>query len=222
MSIVGVILNSVRGGVNGNNAPYDNPAIASASASARETVNMVQMQIGLLASAKHLQSDLRRLASSANTATTSGLQTVLQETTLSLLRQPELWVYANLETGDVPFQAAESTFNRLSITERSKLTKELTSNVSGQVNTAQAGRAQSGEADLTNEYIAVTVLVASKSKLSLSNSNTSEGLKNSLQKIGSISSTDLMALEVIWQPEALGDVLTAEELVTAYPNLKHL
>ena len=30
------------------------------------------------------------------------------------------------------------------------------------------------------------------------------------------------ALEVIWQPEGQGDVLSAEELVTAYPNLKHL
>ena len=31
-----------------------------------------------------------------------------------------------------------------------------------------------------------------------------------------------MALEVIWQPEGHGDVLSAEELLTAYPNLQHL
>ena len=31
-----------------------------------------------------------------------------------------------------------------------------------------------------------------------------------------------MALEVIWQPEGRGDVLSAEELLTAYPNLQHL
>ena len=35
-------------------------------------------------------------------------------------------------------------------------------------------------------------------------------------------STDLIALEIIWQPEGEGDVLSSEELVTTYPNLKHL
>ena len=60
--------------------------------------------------------------------------------------------------------------------------------------------------------------IAELSRLSL----TSEELKTSLRILGSISSNDLMALEVIWQPDGRGEVLTAEELVTAYPNLKHL
>ena len=28
-----------------------------------------------------------------------------------------------------------------------------------------------------------------------------------------------MALEVIWQPDGAGEVLSAEELIAAYPNL---
>ena len=150
-------------------------------------------------------------------------QKVLQETTLSLLRQPSLWVYANLENGQVPFNSAESTFNRLSLTERSKLTAELTSNYSGEILSGNySSRVQPGEAGETNEYIAVTVLVATKSRVNLLDSNTNEQLRENLRILGSISSTDLMALEVIWQPEGSGDVLSAEELVTAYPNLKHL
>jgi uncharacterized membrane protein len=27
---------------------------------------------------------------------------------------------------------------------------------------------------------------------------------------------------VIWQPDGVGDVLSTEELITAYPDLKHL
>ena len=50
----------------------------------------------------------------------------------------------------------------------------------------------------------------------------SEGLRESLRILGSTSSSDLMALEVIWQPDGAGEVLSAEELVTAYPNLQHL
>ena len=72
-------------------------------------VNMIQVQVGLLASAKQVQEDLRALAASSDTSSSSGLQRLLQETTLALLRQPELWVYANSEDGTVPFSVAEST-----------------------------------------------------------------------------------------------------------------
>jgi len=37
-----------------------------------------------------------------------------------------------------------------------------------------------------------------------------------------VPSNDLLALEVIWQPEGAGEVLSTEELLTAYPDLKHL
>ncbi len=218
MSIAGVIANSIRGG----SSPSTGNSQRSLSETSTRPVTMVQLQIGLLASAKGLQKDLRELASSADTNTSIGLQRVLQETTLSLMRQPNLWAYANLETGQVPFNSAESTFNRLSLTERSKLKAEITSNFSGQLFSDKASGIQSGEAAKTNEYIAVTILVASKKAFALNESINGESLLESLRIIGSMTSTDLIALEVIWQPEGSGDVLSAEELVTAYPNLKHL
>ncbi|QNG27015.1 DUF1517 domain-containing protein [Synechococcus sp. HK01-R] len=221
MAIVGVLVNAFRGagsGGGGNNAltgeRYGGGAISAGP------VTMIQMQIGLLASAKALQNDLRQLAASADTSTPSGLQRVLQETTLALLRQPDLWVYANVETGNVPFNAAEATFNRLSMTERSKLRAELTSNVNGQSSTSS--EQDRGDADATNDYIAVTVLVASRRPVTLKQVETGEGLREALRILGSTASSDLIALEVIWQPDGAGDVLSADELVTAYPNLQHL
>jgi uncharacterized membrane protein len=184
-------------------------------------VNMLQVQVGMLASAKSLQEDLRRLAASSDTSSSSGLQRLLQESTLALLRQPELWVYANAESGSVPFSSAESTFNRLSMNERSKLDAELTSNVAGQKFTG--GTTENvGDADATNEFIVVTLLVASTATASLKGASTGEDLRQTLRILGSTASSELMALEVIWQPEGRGDVLSAEELLTAYPNLQHL
>ncbi len=217
MSIAGVIVNSFRG----NNSQTIEGA-RGLSERLPGPVTMIQLQIGLLANAKGLQADLRELAASANTDTSSGLQKVLQETTLSLLRQPNLWVYANLEKGQVPFSSAESTFNRLSLTERSKLTAEVTSNFSGKLLSEKNSGISPGEADATNEYIAVTLLVASRSRINLNESISGEQLRDSLRILGSISSTELIALEVIWQPEGKGDVLSAEDLLTAYPNLKHI
>ncbi|MEC8732716.1 MAG: DUF1517 domain-containing protein, partial [Cyanobacteriota bacterium] len=105
MAVAGVLVNALRGVGN-------TPAIGGAAAAPAmpRNVNMIQVQVGLLASAKSLQEDLRSLAASSDTSRSAGLQRLLQETTLALLRQPDLWVYANAESGSVPFSSAESTF----------------------------------------------------------------------------------------------------------------
>jgi len=215
MAIAGVLVNALRGAGSalGIGGAVATPAVPS-------KVNMIQLQVGLLAGAKALQDDLRTLAKSADTSSSTGLQRVLQESTLALLRQPDLWVYANAESGSVPFNTAEATFNRLSINERSKLDAEVTSNVGGQNLSGTTDVV--GDADATNEFIVVTLLVASTATAQLKGASTAEELRQSLRILGSTSSTDLIALEVIWQPEGRGDVLSAEELITAYPNLQHL
>ncbi len=215
MAIAGVLVNALRGA---GSAPGIGGAVATPAVPSK--VNMIQLQVGLLAGAKALQDDLRTLAKSADTSSSTGLQRVLQESTLALLRQPDLWVYANAESGSVPFNTAEATFNRLSINERSKLDAEVTSNVGGQNLSGTTDVV--GDADATNEFIVVTLLVASTATAQLKGASTAEELRQSLRILGSTSSTDLIALEVIWQPEGRGDVLSAEELITAYPNLQHL
>jgi uncharacterized membrane protein len=221
MAVVGLVLNAFRGGGGGSQAlPAGMRGGDLDGYRPDGPVAIAQLQVGLLASARDLQRDLRSLASSSDTSTSSGLQRVLQDSTLALLRHPDLWVYANAELGQVPFQAAESTFNRLSMTERSKLSGEITTNVSGSVGRSASGSA--GDADATSDYIAVTLLVASRSRIALKPVNGSEELREALRVIGSVPSDQLLALEVIWQPEGAGDVLSADELITAYPDLKHL
>ena len=220
MSIVGVIVNSFKNSSNFSNSSSNSSIVSQAANPSK--ISLIQFQIGLLANAKEIQLKLRELASSSNTSTSSGLQRVLQDTTLSLLRKPELWVYSNIETGSVPFASAESTFNRISITERSKLKAELTSNYSGQISTSTDSESYPGDSDSTNEYIIITILVATKKDLRLKNSATSEIITEALRLLGSISSNDLIALEVIWQPDGEGETLREEELITQYPNLKHL
>ena len=219
MSIISVVVNSFKNSSNFSNSTNNSIATQSENPS---KVSLVQFQIGLLASAKEIQVKLRNLASSSNTSTSSGLQRVLQDTTLALLRKPELWVYSSIETGSVPFLSAESTFNRISITERSKLKAELTSNYSGQILTSINNENNPGDSDSTNEFIAITVLVATKKDLKLTDPSNSEHITEALRVLGSISSKDLIALEVIWQPDGEGETLREEELIIQYPNLKHL
>jgi uncharacterized membrane protein len=216
MAVIGLVTNALRGGGSGESggglARVDGP------------VSMVQLQVGLLASARQLQADLRRLAASADTGSSSGLQVVLQETTLALLRHPDLWVYALAERGEVPFASAEATFNRLSMAERSKLSAELTTNVSGRRAdpAAPSAIARAGDSDAASDFIVVTILAASRQRFTLPGAASAEALRASLQLLGGLSSTDLLAVEVIWQPDGAGEVLSTEELLTAYPDLQHL
>jgi len=218
MAVAGVLINALRGGGAGSLPAGGDGTYAPVR---QGPVSIAQVQVGLLASARDLQSDLRRLAGSADTTSPTGLQSVLQETTLALLRHPDLWVYANAEVGEVPFVSAESTFNRLSMQERSKLLSEITVNVSGRTSSAPSEVA-AGASDATSDYIAVTLLVASRRRLSIRGADSAEQLRTTLQQLGAVGSDDLLALEVIWQPEGAGEVLSSEELITAYPQLQHL
>ena len=219
MAVVGLLVNAFRGG-GGQALPAGLRGGDVDGYRPDGPVAIAQLQVGLLATARDLQADLRRLAAASDTSSSSGLQRVLQESTLALLRHPDLWVYANGEVGQVPFAAAEATFNRLSMTERSKLSSEVTTNVGGRRD--QAADRSAGDADATSDYIAVTLLVASRSRLNLKPISGSEDLREALRVIGAVPSDQLLALELIWQPEAAGDVLSTEELLTAYPDLKHL
>jgi len=220
MAVVGVIANALRGGGGGALPAGMRGGDLAYGAPADGPVTIAQIQVGLLASARELQSDLRRLAGAADTSSPAGLQQVLQETTLALLRHPDLWVYASSEEGEVPFASAESTFNRLSMAERSKLEREVTSNVAGTRRSDAAVAA--GESDATSDFIAVTLLVASRRRLRLPGAGSGEQLRTALQQLGAIGTDALLALEVIWQPEGAGEVLSTAELLTAYPQLQHL
>jgi uncharacterized membrane protein len=220
MAVVGLLLNAIKGG--GGQAGPLPAGRGSELAYGRPDgpVTISQLQVGLLASARELQNDLRRLAGSADTGRAAGLQALLQETTLAMLRHPDLWVYANAEVGQVPFASAEATFNRLSMGERSKLQREVTSNVSGQrINDASV---VSGESDASSDFIAITLLVASRNRLNIKGAGSADQLRDALQQLGAIGTDDLIAIEVIWQPEGAGEVLSTEELLTAYPQLQHL
>ena len=220
MAVVGLLLNAFKGG--GGQAGPLPAGRGSELGSGRPdgTVTISQLQVGLLASARDLQRDLRRLAGSADTGRAAGLQALLQETTLAMLRHPDLWEYANAAVGQVPFASAESTFNRLSMGERSKLQREVTSNVSGQrFNDASV---VSGESDASSDFIAITLLVASRNRLNIKGAGSADQLRDALQQLGAVGADDLIAIEVIWQPEGAGEVLSTEELLTAYPQLQHL
>jgi uncharacterized membrane protein len=192
---------------------------------ASPTVSVAEIQVGLLANARELQADLDRIAQHADTSSPEGLTQVLQETTLALLRHPEYWVYAGGTAQQARLESAEAQFNRLTLAERSKFSEETLSNVNNQLRQAEVRKALEASGDLAiledpSEYIVVTVVVAAQGKLELPTINNTQDLRQAISQIGAVSSDRLLAVEVLWTPQAQGDTLSTEDMLIGYPDLK--
>ena len=172
-----------------------------------------------------MQTELNRLAETADTESSAGRAQVLQEASLALLRHPEYWVYAGGGTNQARLNSAEAEFNRLALAERSKFGEETLSNVNNQLKAAlSAEREPENPTDLITqgpgEYIVVTLLAATLGKTEIPNINNSDDLRQALSKFGSIPSDKLLAFEILWTPQAQGDTLTSDDLLAEYADLK--
>ncbi|MEI6443588.1 MAG: DUF1517 domain-containing protein [Nostocales cyanobacterium ELA583] len=195
--------------------------------SSNPSVSVTRLQVGLLAQARDLQPELNRIAETADTNSPEGRSEVLQEASLALLRHPEYWVYAGGGTQQAKLNSAESQFNRLSLAERSKFSEETLSNVNNQLKAVSSQEALSGEDNPTRlisegpgEYIIVTLLAATLGKCEIPAINSADDLRQALRQIGSLGGEQLLAIEVLWTPQAEGDTLTSDDLFAEYPDLK--
>ncbi|VFQ60473.1 unnamed protein product [Cuscuta campestris] len=190
------------------------------TAAAAQKTSVIKLQVGLLGLGRSLQSDLNRMAEVADTSTPEGLSYVLTETTLALLRHPDYCISA-YSSVDVKksMEEGEKRFNHLSIEERGKFDEETLVNVNSiKRQTSMSQRANA----FSNEYIVVTILVAAEGSYKLPTINGSGDLKEALQKLASIPSSRILAVEVLWTPQNENDTLSERELLEDYPLLRPL
>ncbi len=192
------------------------------------SISVAKVQVGLLASARDLQPELNKLAMTADTSTAAGRSQVLQETTLALLRHPEYWAYGTTDSQKTNLVTAEAKFNQLALGERSKFSAETLSNVNAQIRESAAKAVLETGGDLASvmtnpsEYIVVTLIVGTEGKLELPKINGAEDLQQAIRQIGSVGSDRLLAVEILWTPQAAGDTLTADDVMANYPDFKIL
>jgi uncharacterized membrane protein len=209
--IASVILSAFRGssgkGITGDNT----------------RVTIAKIQVGLLAGAKQIQQDLTRLAMEADTTSNRDLLMVLRETVLSLLRHPEYWVYVSSAKEVTTFALAEQKYESLVMSERLKLSDEVVSNQRGRRSQKTDRYLPSPHSELEDpsEYIVVTILAAitGDSLANLPPIRSSADLKQALAKLGGTAEDQLIAVEVLWEPQGETYTLSADEMLAYYPDL---
>lgn len=190
-------------------------------------VSIDKIQVGVLNSKHELQQQLNKLALFADTGTSEGRASLLQKVTLALLCHTRWWIYGFTEYRVVFLSAAEKQFNQLVLGERSKFTAETLSNVNNQIHQTStlASNPIKVLTPTNNEqknYLVVTLVVSTLGRLTLPVVNDSQSLRSALQQIGDLNSDNLLALEILWTPQEEGEILTSDEMLADYPNLKLL
>lgn len=185
-----------------------------------QKTSVLKLQVGLLGLARSIQKDLDRIAETANTSTPEGLNYVLTETVLALLRHPDFCI-SGYSSVDIKrsIEAGEERFNQLSIEERGKFNEETLVNISG-IRKRSTGSQRSEV--FSNEYIVITIVVAAEGEHKLPVINSNRDLKEALKKLGSIPSHQTLAVEVLWTPQNENDTLSERELLQDYPLLRPL
>ena len=182
-----------------------------------DTVTVTQVQVAMLAEARHVQQTLNKIAKETDMSDRKGLTKSLRETVLTLLRSPETWTHSSAQSKTIKSKmAAKEVFEALSLEERSKFDVESISNVDGKVEEQNIIQRSQGLAS----YIVVTLIVGTAhDNPLLTQAMSTDELRAALKKLGSVDSDYLMVYEVLWSPQDEDDSLTDDELLLNYPDM---
>ncbi|PRW56501.1 hypothetical protein C2E21_4515 [Chlorella sorokiniana] len=188
-----------------------------------EVVTVAKVQVGLLGSAREIQTDLERISGRADTESPEGLHYILQETVLALMRNPDYCLYGFAKSKrERSAEDAETAFNQLSLQERGKFQQETRVNVGGRQGTSSLAAKKGAYAQGDKELIVVTILVAADGSFKMPTVDSRTSLNQALSLLGAVRADDLLAVEVLWTPEEEGDYFTVEDLAYDYPTLNTL
>ena len=193
-------------------------------------------------------SKLRRQALSVQTDSTKGIQSMLSQATLELLRQEKSIVSVDSSYSHfLTVKEAERKFNKISIEKRSKFDRETGTsvwtpvtyvspqkfslicpnnlspfvvNIFGGENHADKSANRNGSYAATAAVITITIAITGDSTR-FDKIKSRSKLREALFRIASDCQVDdsLLAAEILWSPEERSDVLTTEDIYADYPNL---
>lgn len=168
---------------------------------------------------KFVQAELQKIAKTADTKTSEGRLAMLREVSLMLRRVRDAWVYGGAVNEPMRgISAAKPVFDRHVDDARSRFRTETIRNAQGVTTTSQAPdfipRSEEGAG-----VILVSIVVCARSELfTVRNIGTGEDLRKALEGAPHRAASDLVAIEIVWQPSEESDRMSSMELEAKYPH----
>uniref|UniRef100_A0A6T0A215 DUF1517 domain-containing protein n=1 Tax=Chrysotila carterae TaxID=13221 RepID=A0A6T0A215_CHRCT len=160
---------------------------------------------------KSLYGRLQSLARTAETDTYEGLQQLVSDTCLAMLRSSNDWLAARTSTNLKGFfkNDVESQYNRIVVQERSKWESEQ----------QQLSRTTSKAGQPT--YMVVTLVVLLREGSELPAISGTPTLRDAIAQLAADVSVEdnLIAAEVLWTPEEDDDVMDRDDMFLNFPEL---
>jgi uncharacterized membrane protein len=182
---------------------------------------LYKLQLALGRSARGIQDRLSDFAARGDTATEAGLASLLQQTSLELLREKDAVRYAGAEArGPMSLTNAETAMNAMALAERSRFQVERVRAADGRTVKSEAAAEEGKEA---LELVVVTVVAATRTPLANFKAvDSHDGLRALLSELGGVAPQGLLGIEVVWTPADPNDSMTETDVMTTYPELRSL
>ncbi|KAF3958006.1 hypothetical protein CMV_017036 [Castanea mollissima] len=167
------------------------------------------------------QRELSTLTTAIDASKNKSFHFFLTESAVALLRHRKYWIssYSSV-VRRWSLKAVEKEFRQLSTDERVKYDIESLVNVDNMKVQRTIIPRENEVEKVEKNYIVVTILVAVKGALNMPEIKSTEDLRTALHYLNTISSTNTLAVEVLWSPQAEHDTLSEDELLENYPLLR--
>ncbi|MDX2006736.1 MAG: DUF1517 domain-containing protein [Meiothermus sp.] len=168
---------------------------------------------------RQLQDALKRVASDANTTTTKGLADLIDNTAVLMLRYKAGWRFGSYETWTGGLTQAEGQFDRWMTEARSEFV-ETFRKFEGKT---EINASYEPKAEPDGRYILVTFVVAAHGTLpQVQTPVRAAEARAALMALASTTPVTTLATYITWTPEAGGEALTEEDLLTGWSGLELL
>jgi uncharacterized membrane protein len=179
--------------------------------------SVARLRLAVLYS-RQLQTALRLGADGADTETTKGLADLIDNTAAAVLREEAAWRFGLYETWKGPIEQAEGQFDQW-MTEIRAESVETYRKFDGRViqNTEYETKAE-----VDGRYILVTLLLAAHGELPKIGPLRAAEARQAVMALASSTPVTTLAAYVAWTPEASGEALTEQDLLSGWPSLEML
>lgn len=168
---------------------------------------------------KFVQTELARIAKTADTSTDEGRTIMLHEVAGLLRKLRDAWVYGGAVNEPMRAQqAAKSAFDEHVDDARSRFREEVIRNADGTVKTRAASE-YTPRSDEGAGLILVSLIIGARRELfTISRIGNGDDLRQALDSASQLTSGSLVAIEIVWQPAEETDRLSSMELEAKYPR----